>query len=57
MKRNRLFFLGLGLGIVGTTVAAAFLYQKVQPQMTKVIKIVRGARRKKTQPETDLAGN
>lgn len=56
MNRNRSFLLGIG-GIVGTTGAILFLYPKVQPQVTKVIKIVRGARRKKTTPETDLSGN
>ncbi len=57
MNRNRSFLLGIAVGIVGTTVAAAFIYPKVQPQVTKVIKIVRGARSKKTTPETNLSGN
>jgi hypothetical protein len=57
MNRNRSFLPGMVGGIVGIAVAILFLYPKVQPQVTKVIKIVRGARSKKTELETDLSGN
>ncbi len=54
------FLQGALIGSLITLVATSILYPKVQPQVRKVIKVVRGAGSKKTQevePETNLAGN
>jgi hypothetical protein len=52
----KVFALGVGTGLFGSYIASP----KGKTQIVKVIKVVRGARRKKNQdlePETDLAGN
>jgi hypothetical protein len=59
-SETKSFTKGVLLGSAITLVATALLYPIVQPQVRKVIKVVRGAGRKKSQdlePETNLAGN